>query len=161
MGDSKFRRRRAVLIIALPLVIGGCSAGSGSDRPSQSPSPTPTITSGSAPLLTRADRTILGQPLAYPTVGPAKVSSSVVTLTAGDETGWHRNDTPAYIYVLSGTITVSYETGPVKEYGAGTGYLEAVGTQHNGQNRGDAPVKLLIVNLGAEGIADTVPRQKP
>jgi len=44
----------------------------------------------------------------------------------------------------------------LKAYSAGEAILEAVGTAHNGTNLTDAPVRLLVVNMGAEGVADTV-----
>ena len=33
--------------------------------------------------------------------------------------------------------------------------MEAVGTHHNGANKSSAPVRVLVVNMGAEGVANT------
>jgi quercetin dioxygenase-like cupin family protein len=108
----------------------------------------------SSPLLDKQTTTVLDQLLTYPSSGQAQVSSAVLTFAPGATTGMHRHDAPLYMYVLEGTITVTYEGGVVKEYSAGQAILEAVGTAHNGANLTDAPVKLLVVNMGAEGVAN-------
>jgi hypothetical protein len=74
----------------------------------------------------------------------------------GQETGRHRHDAPLYVYVLSGEVTVTYDSGIVKTYSEGMALLEAVGVYHNGVNTGKDPVRLLIVNMGAAGVENTV-----
>jgi quercetin dioxygenase-like cupin family protein len=110
------------------------------------------------PLLKAAETTILGQPIAYPSALPAQVSSSILTVPPGVETGWHFHSAPMYAYILEGTLTVTYETdaGTVeKVYHAGEAIMEAVGTHHNGANMTSTPVRVLVVNMGAEGVANT------
>lgn len=99
---------------------------------------------------------MLDQLLQYPIGSQAQVSSAVLTIAPGVSTGLHKHDAPMYVYVLEGTITVTYEGGIVKEFTAGSAIIEAVGTAHNGENKTDTPVKLLVVNIGAEGVANTV-----
>ena len=101
-------------------------------------------------LLDAQRLTVLDQPLRYPKKGAAQVSSSIVTLEPGQETGWHRHAAPMYAYVLEG--------GVVKDYPAGTALLEAVGTWHNGTNKGTSPARVLVVNMGAKGVKNTVKR---
>lgn len=101
---------------------------------------------------------MLGQPIAYPKKTPARITSSIVTLEPGQETGWHKHQTPMYAYVLDGTITVEYDAGVVKEYPAGTALMEAQGVWQNGTNKGDSPVHILVVNMGAKGVKNTVNR---
>jgi quercetin dioxygenase-like cupin family protein len=63
-----------------------------------------------------------------------------------------------YAYILEGTLTVTYETesGKVeKVYRAGEAIIEAVGTHHNGVNNSASPVRVLVVNMGAEGVANS------
>lgn len=110
------------------------------------------------PLLTNENKTILGQTITYPADADAHVSSSLVQLQPGQETGWHRHDTPLYVHVLDGTVTVTYDGDIVKEYPTGTTFIEAIGTYHNGRNATSKPVRLLTVSIGAEGYADTAPR---
>lgn len=107
-------------------------------------------------LLDQQATTVLDQALAYPTSGQAEVSSSIITLRPGQRTGLHRHDAPMYAYVLSGAVTVTYETGVTKTFTKGQALLEAVGTAHEGANRGKTDCRLLVVNMGAEGTANSV-----
>ena len=107
-------------------------------------------------LLDQQATTVLGQPLAYPTTGQAEVSSSIITLRPGQRTGLHRHDAPMYAYVLSGAVTVTYATGVTKTFTKGQALVEAVGVAHEGANRGRTDCRLLVVNMGAEGTANSV-----
>jgi len=80
----------------------------------------------------------------------------VLTFAPGVSTGLHKHEAPLYVYVLEGTITVTYDGGIAKNYSEGSAILEAVGIAHNGANKTDKPVTLLVVNMGAEGVANTV-----
>jgi quercetin dioxygenase-like cupin family protein len=120
------------------------------------PIPSPTAVSGVEILMTKLEETVLNQTLAYPVSGSAQVSSAIVTLLSGEETGWHRHDAPLYGYILSGVLQVSYDGGVVKTYKTGDALLEAIGTYHNGQNLGTKPVRILVVNIGANGVENTV-----
>ncbi|MFM8529654.1 MAG: cupin domain-containing protein [Ilumatobacteraceae bacterium] len=137
-----------VLVLGLAPVVVGCS----SDR-DDSDAPKVVRT----PLLDRADATTLEQPLEYPD-GHAEVSSATVRMAPGQETGWHRHDTPLYVQVIRGTVTVYYDGDVVKTYPAGSAFIEAIGTYHNGRNEGDEPVEILTVSIGAEGLENTVAR---
>ncbi len=119
------------------------------------PAPSPTV-GGVQILMTKLQETILNQTLSYPVTGQAQVSSAIITLASGEETGWHRHDAPLYAHILSGVLQVSYDGGIVKTYKAGESLLEAIGTYHNGQNLGKQPVRILVVNIGAVGVENTV-----
>ncbi len=114
------------------------------------------LVAGSVPLLTKARNTVLDQLLVYPTGSQAEVSSTILTLNEGSETGWHRHDAPMMAYIMQGSVTVTYDGGVVKTYRAGEAILEAVGTRHNGVSSGPGPVVILVVNFGAEGVANSV-----
>jgi quercetin dioxygenase-like cupin family protein len=105
-------------------------------------------------LLSTAD-TVIGQPIIYP-AGPAKVTSSIVTLEPGQATGWHRHDAPLVGYILDGEITVDYGPDGTRVYRAGDAFVEALGSAHNGINTGPDTVRMLAVSIGAEGVANTV-----
>jgi quercetin dioxygenase-like cupin family protein len=136
------------------------ACGGGSTDASGSPSAAASSTAGAKQqsLLDAQQLTVLDQPIKYPVKKPAQVSSSIVQLEPGQETGWHRHKVPMYAYVLEGTITVEYDAGVVKEYPAGTALMEAQGVWHNGTNKGDVPVRILEVNIGAKGVKNTVER---
>jgi quercetin dioxygenase-like cupin family protein len=108
----------------------------------------------SVPLLSTS-KTILGQPLVYPTTGKAVVLARTTTFPPGAATPPHRHDVPLLTYVLEGVLTIDYGADGVKSYKAGEFYVEAIGTNHTGKNLGTVPVKILAVYLGAEGVENT------
>lgn len=150
-------RARGGAVLALTLLLAGCG---GSDQASESStSAVPSASGGnSRVLLDKQELDVLGRPITYPKKTPARVSSSVVTLEPGQETGWHKHNSPMFAYVLDGTVTVEYDAGVIKEYPAGTALMEAQGVWQNGTNKGDQTVHILVVNLGAKGVKNTVQR---
>lgn len=100
---------------------------------------------------------VTGEPITYPTQGPADVRAVVVTLLPGEETGWHGHDVPLFGYILEGEVTVDYGAHGQRTYRAGTGFMEAMATAHNGKNTGTGPCRILAVFLGAEGAKLTTP----
>ena len=149
--------RLALLLAPLSLVAVSCGdLPAGSTTDTAAGYSTDIVKTG---LLDAEERTILDQLLEYPTGSQAQVSAAVLEFPPGAETGWHYHDAPLFVYVLEGTVTVTYDvdgTEVVKEYGPGDSIMEAVGTHHVGRNLGDVPVRLIAVNIGADGIANTV-----
>ena len=54
------------------------------------------------------------------------------------------------------TVTVTYDGGVTRTYRKGQAIMEAIGTRHNGMNKGEDPVRILVVNIGAAGVANSV-----
>jgi quercetin dioxygenase-like cupin family protein len=96
-----------------------------------------------------------GAPLAYP-AGAAEVSTLLIELAPGGETGWHKHPVPSFAYVLQGTLEVRLKDGRTQRVEAGQALAEVVDTWHNGRNVGDTPVKLLVLYTGVQGQALTV-----
>ncbi len=122
----------------------------------EAPSPyqnlmTPLVTGGSD---------ILGSALAYP-AAPLNITSAIVTIPAGGETGWHLHDVPVFAYILEGELTVNYGTKGTKTYHTGESVLEAVNWPHDGTNTGTVPVKVLTVYMGGGGKPNTVMQPAP
>lgn len=109
------------------------------------------------PLLDTA-RTILDEPIVYPGPGPARITSSIVTLQPGESTGWHRHGVPLYAYILAGAVTVDYGAHGTRVLTAGTAIMEAMAVRHEGRNEGDEPCRILVVFLGAEDAPPSVLR---
>ena len=154
---SRALREFSVVVAFGILTLAGCSSTTASS--SQSSTTSTAVADGkpqSSLVLDKQAQTVLDQLLQYPTGSQAQVSSAVLTFAPGASTGLHKHEAPLYVYVLEGTITVTYEGGIVKNYSEGSAILEAVGTAHNGENKTDKPVRLLVVNMGAEGVANTV-----
>ena len=160
MSTSPLRPLRALAIV-VALTLGFIAVACSSDSSSSISTTTSTVAAAagkpqSSVVLDKQAQTVLDQLLQYPTGSQAQVSSAVLTIAPGVSTGLHKHDAPMYAYVLEGTLTVTYEGGIVKNYSEGSAILEAVGTAHNGENKTDKPVRLLVVNMGAEGVANTV-----
>lgn len=88
-----------------------------------------------------------GQPLVYPT-GEPLITSRVVEIPPGGETGRHRHLVPLFAYILEGELTIHPDDAPPRRFKAGEGFMETAGW-HNGRNETDRPVRLLSVYSGA------------
>ena len=112
-----------------------------------------------APVLT-AKETVLGQPIAYPPGVPV-ITSAIVTIPPGGQTGWHEHSIPLYAYILEGELTVDYGTEGTRLYRAGEGVMEAIDWSHNGTSTGTVPVRILAVYIGAESMPNAEPVPAP
>jgi quercetin dioxygenase-like cupin family protein len=102
------------------------------------------------PVLTQS-RTITGQPLRYPETQSPEVSSVLVKIAPGGESGRHKHPVAPQIYVIEGEVTIEFDDGKQKKFPAGKAFLEAMNTWHNAKNLGDKPVKMLVVFFGEKG----------
>lgn len=96
-----------------------------------------------------------GKPTVYP-AGAAEVTTLVVELAAGAQTGWHEHPVPSFAYVIEGALEVTREGGATKVLRAGETLSEVVGTLHNGRALDGKPVKLLVLYTGAAGQTLTI-----
>ncbi len=102
------------------------------------------------PVLTKS-KTITGQALRYPKSKSPEVSSVLVEIKPGGESGRHKHPVSPHIYVIQGVVTIEFDDGKQKSFPAGKAFLEAVNTWHNAKNLGDTPVKMLVVFFGEKG----------
>jgi quercetin dioxygenase-like cupin family protein len=111
---------------------------------------------GTTPLAT-TDKTITGQTITAPE--HPTVISNVITFQPGDKTVVHKHPWPHYGYMLEGTLTITNtETGQAFDLKQGEFLVEMQNTAHFGENRGQVPVKILIVDTVPAGIkTNTVP----
>lgn len=79
-----------------------------------------------------------------------------MTLAPGTTSKPNIHQTPMYLQVLAGDLTVDYGASGKKTYHAGEGFIEAQGVAHHGANEGAVPVTFLAVYIGADGIANEV-----
>ena len=103
-----------------------------------------------APVLKKSE-TISGQPIGYPITKNPEVSSVLVTIKAGGESGRHKHPVSPHIYVIEGQVTIEFDDGKRQRFKAGEAFLEAVDTWHNAKNLGKTPVKMLVVFFGEKG----------
>jgi quercetin dioxygenase-like cupin family protein len=115
-------------------------------------------------LLDKADATVLGDKFSYPGAENPEITSSIVRLEAGAETGWHLHEAPMYAYILAGTLEVTYDVDGsmvTKTYRQGDAIMEGLDTPHIGKNLTNRPVSILVVNMGSSDVANSVPLDAP
>lgn len=115
----------------------------------------------SSSVVLKTTRTAAGQPIAYPTGGPAEVTATTVTIAPGAETGCHAHEVPVYAWVVAGTLRVEYDGAAPVTVKAGEPLVEAVGVAHNGRNTGSEPVRLLVFYTGLEGRPNVTKAARP
>jgi len=106
------------------------------------------------------NKTAVGEEIAWPATGKANVNAMLVTIAPGERTELHRHGVPLFVYVLEGDLQVEYEGVGTKEYKAGDSFLEAMGVTHTGINSSAAPVRILAVYMGADGLQDVIPENQ-
>lgn len=111
------------------------------------------------PLL-QTETDIIGQPIVYPP-GTPKVTSAIVVIPPGKDTGWHTHEVPLFVHVLDGTVTVDYGSKGTNVYKAGETFMEAMNWPHNGINNEDVPLRLLVVYMGSDEKTNTATAPGP
>jgi hypothetical protein len=96
---------------------------------------------------------------------PILVTGSTLEIAPGGHTGRHQFRVPTFVYVVDGTLTSEYEAGPVGIMGAqyhatGQSFMDNGGWWHNYFNRGQKPLKLIILHLGYPGRPDPIVRSE-
>lgn len=131
-----------VVLASAALVLGGCGSGDATEEATAA-------AAGPVTLLDQQRLTVLDQPMSFPKNKnrvPA-VNARIITLEPGQETEQLIFKAPTYVYVLEGTYTVDYAAGIVKDFPAGTAYVEGINTSLIGQNKSDAPVRVMLVTV--------------
>ena len=111
------------------------------------------------PLLATS-KTVMDEPIVYP-AGTAKLTTGIVTLEPGDETGWHTHGMPLTGIVLEGELTVDYGAKGTRTFAKGDSIAEAIAVPHNGKNTGTGVMRLFAVFIGAEGVPTATPVAGP
>lgn len=110
--------------------------------------------------LLSTSETIVGEPIVYPTGAPAKITTGIVQMMPGDESGWHTHGVPLTGLILEGELTIDYGDKGKKTLQQGESIAEAISVPHNSKNTGSVPMKLFVVYIGAEGLPINVPIKK-
>ena len=112
-------------------------------------------------VILQTETTSGGEPIAYLKTDKPKITVMTVDIAPGAKTGWHSHPMPVYAYVISGRLFVEIESGKTVEYKEGEAIIEVVNTRHNGTNKGDVPVKLVVFYLGGKDIPNIIKADKP
>ncbi|MGI9400412.1 MAG: cupin domain-containing protein [Rhizobiaceae bacterium] len=108
-------------------------------------------------ILVSTHKTVNGENITYPD-GTPKITAAIVTMQAGQSTGWHRHDAPLFAWIMEGEITVDYGDTGKRTYRKGEAFIEALNSDHNGTNTGDGFARILAVFAGADNASNTVMR---
>jgi quercetin dioxygenase-like cupin family protein len=111
-------------------------------------------------VLLSTGKTVMDEPIVYPTGAPAKVTTAIVEMEPGAETGWHTHGVPLVGLILDGELTVDYGANGKRVYKQGQSVAEAMSVPHNGKNTGTGVMRLFVVYMGADGLP-TSTRVKP
>lgn len=106
------------------------------------------------PLLTTGT-TVMDEPIVYPVGGPAELTAAIMALAPGAETPWHVHNVPLAGIVLDGEITVDYGDRGTRTFKTGEAIAEAMLVPHRGMNKGDKPVRVFVLYMGAKGVPAT------
>ena len=109
----------------------------------------------STPLL-KSTTTTIGDKIEYLQTNKPEVTSLIIQLEPGAETGWHKHPVPTYAYVQTGNLTVDMQDRSRHEFSAGTAFVEVMNTWHNGKNFGKTPVTILVFYSGEEGRSNVI-----
>lgn len=119
------------------------------------PAPKPQFTE-----LLSTSKTVMGEPIVYPTATPAKLTAGIVRMAPGAETGWHTHGVPLAGLILNGELTVDYGDKGQRTYKAGQAFAEAINIPHSGKNTGSGVMRLFVIYMGAEGLPNSVPAKR-
>jgi len=97
-----------------------------------------------------------GQPIMLPQKD-AQVIVSTYEIPPGAVLPKHKHPFPRYGYVQAGTVEVTNtDIGKTETFKTGDFIVEAVDQWHFGTNKGDVPVKLLVIDMVEKGHANVV-----
>jgi len=105
--------------------------------------------------LIQTTKTEAGQDIRYPSA-PAQITTLLLEIAPGGQTGRHMHPVPSANYVLEGEVTIELDDHRQLTYRAGQAFVGAVQTWHNAFNRGPIPAKVLVVFVGQEGQPGTI-----
>lgn len=151
----------AALVLALAATLSACGGGDEEAPTGEGDATAVEVVApdGASVLLDAQAINALDQRITYPKkVKKAEISSEIEVLEPGQETGWRKYRVPVYVYVLEGAISIEYDAGVVKDYAAGTAFVQAQGIWHNISNKGDVRARMLTVTMGAKGIKSRADR---
>ena len=143
--------RRRLLALGFVFLLGSASLGRDMAEPQPQQQAYPAVN------VLSTETTIIGQPIRYPTSGPARVTAAIVTLEPGQKTSVHKHGVRLFAYILEGEISVDYAGYMQRTFRAGEAFMEGVDVPHFGVNSGKQTARLLAVYMGAEGAQNVIP----
>ena len=103
----------------------------------------------SSQTILETNRTVIGQVISYPSGSP-QITSKIVIIPVGAETGPHIHEYPMFAYIMEGEVSVDYGERGIKTFLKGESIVEAINYTHNGKNNGNEPTKILVVLMAED-----------
>jgi len=103
----------------------------------------------SSQVILETNLTVIGQDISYPSGSP-QITSKIVIIPVGAETGPHIHEYPMFAYIMEGEVSVDYGEQGIKTFVKGQSIVEAINYTHNGRNNGNEPTKILVVLMGKD-----------
>jgi quercetin dioxygenase-like cupin family protein len=100
--------------------------------------------------LQKTTTNLIGGPITYPT-DTAEVTTELVTLEPGGQTGYHTHQVPSWVYVLDGEVELRVDGAEPLRMAAGQVFIEPQDIPMQAFNVADGPTRMLVVSIGAEG----------
>ncbi len=95
-----------------------------------------------------------GRPIILPK-GPARLIVSTYVIAPGARLPVHRHLYPRYAYVLDGRLRVTeVKTLRKFDYKKGDFVVEMIGREHFGENTGDTPLRLLVIDIVPKNVSN-------
>jgi quercetin dioxygenase-like cupin family protein len=108
--------------------------------------------------LAKTTSTITGQAIVLPQSSP-EVTATIYEIPPKTRMPPHRHPHPRYGYMLSGQLRVTNtDTGQVSDFSAGDFVVEALQQWHVGENPGDVPLRLLVIDQAPAGTSNVEPK---
>jgi quercetin dioxygenase-like cupin family protein len=108
--------------------------------------------------LTRTTTNAVGDPITYPT-GTSEIYVEIGTFEKDGQTSLHQHPVPIVVYVMEGELEVRVDGADPIRMMPGQAFVEPQNRNMQAFNVANAPTKVLVVTMGAEGQPPTVDPQ--
>jgi quercetin dioxygenase-like cupin family protein len=110
-----------------------------------------------APIVTRIDNTMTGQPLSVPPP-PLQLVVTVAQFPAGHLIACHRHPWSRYVYLQAGAVRVTnYDAHTVNDFTQGQVLAEAINQWHDARITSPGPATLIVVDQVPPGGSNSIP----
>ena len=93
---------------------------------------------------------LLGEPITYPS-DTAEITTEIVTLEPGGQTGYHTHQVPSWVHVLEGEVELRVDGAEPQRMAAGQVFIEPQDVPMQAFNVAEEPTRMMVVSIGAEG----------
>ena len=137
-------RRTVTLAIAAAFGLVGPLSASAQEAPS------PEAVGMSREEVVKTTTNLLGEPITYP-ADTAEITTEIVTLEPGGQTGYHTHQVPSWVHVLEGEVELRVDGAEPMRMATGQVFIEPQDVPMQAFNVAEGPTRMMVVSIGAEG----------